>query len=566
MNVHGNLKVWATGVACAWASVVAAREGDPARPDLSVQYIARTPRLGGPVYSYEDVDNDEDGLGPIGPGKLTAADGGWPESGAEVVYTATVRNVGGGAAECFEYAWLFDGQAADEGAHRRVLRAGETAQFTLVRRWQEGPHTVAFEIDRHALLPESERGNNLVADRTDALAMTLFVEESVDAYFAEGSVAGYRSFADWAQFQIRRMNGHFRDSRYASCPEGVLERLRLDAIYRIPDGWGEAGGTHAPAVLAPVDRDRPRFVKAGADARRLSAVPFTAATGGCDVVWGFGAEAVTPSAQRGGATYFDERLDRLTGTDWVLFRQVLHQLGRCDHSLLAVDGADNLALPGVGYAGPGGLPDLLRTPPETLGQFAAPPAPVLSEHVAASLNRDHGRRRGFLGEYLRDVPRVNRFRLRLPEGGGAGNARVALFVSKGRSYARPMIRALPSFVGRSDAEGVFQLDRSPWNHVFTWATNGVLMFVVTPESPDDRLPEGQEPPMAAESQESLLQPPASQASTSRAPAMIGWLDLAAFNLEYWRGHTESAEYVVRLAPIPATPAASQPSSAAGESR
>lgn len=534
------------GFACLAVGLCRAGDANASAPDLSVQYIGRTPRLPGPQYQYEDVENDQDGLGPIGPGKCVGPEGGgWPAPGDPVVFTAVVRNVGGSPAPAFEYAWLFDGRSVDEGVNSRPLRPGETVQFTLARSWEAGPHTVAFETDRRGLLVEASRENNIVADRTDALAMTLFVEESVDAAFGDGRVGGgWRSFADWAQSQVRRMNAHFRECRYPTCPEGVLDRLRLDAVYRIPDGWGDAAGTHAPLVLAPIDRDRPRFVKAGVGADRLPAVPFTAAAAGCDLVWGFRADLLAPDPRRGGKTYFEARPGALNGTDWALFRQVLGQLGRADHSLIAVDGADNLALPGVGYAPPPAQRDLLDLSPEEVESLSGEPPLALGQHAAASLNRDHGRRRGFFGDYLLDVPRVNRFRLQWPGGQPARGARVELFVSKGRSYSRPLIRALPSFVGLCDADGVYQLDRSPWNHVFTWATNGVLMFAVTPPT-DPPSPDGEWPTSA----------PAS-------PAFIGWLDIRAFNLEYWRGHVDAGEYVVRLEAAPA--ATTRPASAAAE--
>ena len=79
--------------------------------------------------------------------------------------------------------------------------------------------------------------------------------------------------------------------------------------------------------------------------------------------------------------------------------------------------------------------------------------------------------------------------------------------------------AEPNFTGRTDADGRYTLDRSPWNHVFIWSNNAVVMFRVTPDI---------------------------------GPQLAGFIDISRFNLAHWRGNEQAAEYTVKLdeAPVP----------------
>jgi hypothetical protein len=143
------------------------------------------------------------------------------------------------------------------------------------------------------------------------------------------------------------------------------------------------------------------------------------------------------------------------------------------------------------------------------------------EQTACSFNRDVGVRRGLFGEYLFDVPSRNTFVFLSPLHERVPNARIALFVGRGRGYTGCGFNAEPNVVGVSDAAGAYLLDRNPWDHVFIWGNNGVVMSRVTPGG--------------------------------GAP-LIGLLDIAQLNLAYWCGHPEQAQHVVLLqrAPSPAS--------------
>ncbi|MBN2448052.1 MAG: hypothetical protein JXO22_15085, partial [Phycisphaerae bacterium] len=182
---------------------------------------------------------------------------------------------------------------------------------------------------------------------------------------------------------------------------------------------------------------------------------------------------------------------------------------------------DNPIAPGVGYQPPEDYrADMMHSGnyahDDAIGKHQQPwdsTYRFYSEHTAASFNRDKGVRRGLFGEYFFDIPMKNRYTFLTPDKQPIGKAKVELFVGRGRGYTGCGMNAEPNFTGQSDAAGVYQLERSPWDHVFIWGNNGVTMFRVTPE--------GGKP-------------------------MIGFVPLGHYNLEYWRGNAWIGNYTVVL--------------------
>lgn len=502
-------------------------EPPPELPDLSVQFISRTPRFPGFRPTYTQIDNDIDGEGPTGPITLEGEDDRmWPQIGETVTYTAVVRNVGRTPVAGFDWAWLYDGRDAETGRRAEPLAPNETVRFELQRPWEGGRHHIAFQVDRDQRIAETSELNNWVIDATDAMAMAFFVEESVAKFFTtvRGGLESY-SFEDWAQFQVRQMNKEFRDSIYPTSPEGVTERVRLDRVYRIPDGWGAAEGMHTPGVLLPVNLDAPQLVSANPLAEDPPARVFDNQIGGVDAVWGFSVDLLGPKPEWDGKGFYEFQHRWLTGSEWPLHHELGHQLGRADHYLIPTAADANEPVPGLAYEPPQAYQDGMMF----RGNYAHDEAigkntrkwdstyTFYTEHVARSFNRDRGVRRGLFGEYLLDVPARNTFRFLDADGQPLAGARVEVFVAKGRGYTNPGFRAEPNFTGTTDGGGSWTLDRSPWNHVFIWANNAVVMFRVAPVGATD------------------------------AP-LVGFLDISHFNLAYWRGHEAGAEFTVELKP------------------
>lgn len=497
----------------------------PDKPDLSVQYISRLPRYPGLHAEYVKIDDAVHGQGETGP--VTIKDAGaqrWPKPGEAVTFTAVVRNVGTQPVAAFDWHWLYDGLDSDAGQHTQGLEPDATAEFTLTCPGQDGRHFIAFQVNRAGLVEEACQENNWVIDRTDALSLAFFVEESVRAEFKRyRNGLGSYDWTDWAQFQVRQMNQEFRDTIYPTCPDGIEERVRLDVVYIIPDGWGHREGMHTPGVKLPVNLAHPELCNANAGPPDEPEV-FTNVNGGVDGVWGFTVDLLKQDAQ--GERFYTKQHRWLTGSEWPLHHELGHQLGRIDNYLIWSDPNDNPAAPGVGYA----LPPEEQRCMMHHGNYAHDEAigkntekwdstyRFYCEQTARSFNRDLGVRRGLFGEYLFDVPARNTFAFLSPDRTPVADAKVEVFVGRGRGYTGCGFNAKPNFTGTTDAAGVYALDRSPWDHVFIWGNNGVVMFRVTP---GDGSP------------------------------LVGFLDIMRFNLAYWRGHREHARYVVFLQPVPA---------------
>jgi len=500
----------------------------PDLPDLSVQFISRTPRYPGLQPEYRDIKDDAHGEGPVGPVRIKNADQQrWPRPGEEATFTAVVRNVGSRPVRGFGWVWLYDGQDVESGRHREVLAPDQAVELVLKRPWEAGKHFIALQVDRDRLITEICEENNWVIDQTDALSLAFFVEESVAEFFQTvRSGLGSYSFEDWAQFQVRQMNKEFRDTIYPSCPEGIVERVRLDRVYRIPDGWGHVGGMHTPNVIVPVNLDNPELVSANQPPADRPSENFNNMIGGVDGVWGFTVDLLDKKPEWGGQNFYQCQHRWLTGSEWPLHHELGHQLGRIDNYLFPTSAGANQAIPGVWYD----PPEDFRNGMMFSGNYAHDEAigrnkekwdstyRFYSEYTARSFNRDRGVRRGLFGEYLSDVPKRNTFVFLGVEEKPLANARVEVFVARGRGYTNGGFAAEPDFTGQTDAHGAYTLDRSPWEHVFIWGNNAAIMFRVTP-------PGGM--------------------------PLVGFLDISDFNLAYWRGHAADARYSVLLQPIPA---------------
>ena len=182
--------------------------------DLNAASIARLPR-----YDYDAAKNT-------------------PAAGDEKTFVARVANRGTESTGVFTYTWSIDDTAVLSGTHPS-LDPGDLITLPLTWTWQTGAHTVTVALDPEDLLFELSEQNNVVADRTDALAIGLWVEQSVYDYFnahQSGLGLGSVSWDDWAQRQLRVWNQMFADAVHPLTPQGILDRVRLDKVTVVPDG------------------------------------------------------------------------------------------------------------------------------------------------------------------------------------------------------------------------------------------------------------------------------------------------------------------------------------------
>jgi competence ComEA-like helix-hairpin-helix protein len=198
---------------------------DLSLPDLNAAYIARLPR-----FAYDAVPNQ-------------------PAPGDPVRFKAHITNRGGRATGRFKYRWYIDGVPV-ASAIWASLRPGESAVLSLKWKWRTGAHKVQIQLDPGNLIDEVSERNNSVKDRTDALAVGFWVEQSVYDWFNLHQVElgiGSVSWDDWAQRQVKTWNRVFANSIHPLTPRGVLERVRLDKVTIIPDGtWQDCANGPSP--------------------------------------------------------------------------------------------------------------------------------------------------------------------------------------------------------------------------------------------------------------------------------------------------------------------------------
>jgi hypothetical protein len=195
-------------------------------PDLNARFIMQLPR-----YDYDDpVQNSH-------------------APGDAVTFVAHVANRGSQPTGPFAYAWTLDGLPAGSGTAPN-LEPGQAATLELVWTWQSGSHVVGLALDPANAIPEVSEANNQIEDRTNGLAVGLWVEQSVYDWFNANQIylgLGSVSWDDWAQRQMRVWNQMFAEAITPLTPQGILDRVRLDKVVVVPDGALPPCATNFPA-------------------------------------------------------------------------------------------------------------------------------------------------------------------------------------------------------------------------------------------------------------------------------------------------------------------------------
>jgi hypothetical protein len=226
-------------------------EIEPSQPatgaDLSVVFIERTPeyeRYGNvDAYTYKEQDGHKAGIMD----QPQAADSKkWPADNETLTYTAHVKNVGDAPSQGFSATWVVRERSGAGVEHRQTIQPGETVTVTLTRPYRN-IHTdhrvqpLALRID--PLGSDAVAANNFLEIQESALNIGVWVEQSFYERFSkELNLVGSRSFEDWVQEQVRIVNNvYMAQSRYSFAPEGSLERVRVQRIRIVPDGYTPEG-------------------------------------------------------------------------------------------------------------------------------------------------------------------------------------------------------------------------------------------------------------------------------------------------------------------------------------
>src|SRR5204862_2759285 len=132
----------------------------------------------------------------------------------------------------FEYAWYVDGHEAARGATKDPQTVGKEAMVSWQWNWQSGQHVVRFTADPLFKVRDLSLNNNSREDATDAWSLIWAVDRTTyDSFNRLRNFLGTRSFEDWAQWHIERMNRLFAESPAPfKRADGWLPHVRCDRV------------------------------------------------------------------------------------------------------------------------------------------------------------------------------------------------------------------------------------------------------------------------------------------------------------------------------------------------
>lgn len=473
--------------------------------DLNVTYIERTPR-----YNYDATKNN-------------------PAPGDPVTFTAHVKLWGGQSLTDVAYRWELDGETVEAGVIAN-FPAGSEQTLSLPWIWQAGDHTVGFTIDPDNAVAELSEVNNSITDRTNAIIAGFWVEQSLYNYFHQKQRdlgIGSNSWDDWIQRQMRKQNELYASAIWPNSPQGVLDRVRIDKIVVVPDG--------ALPLAGGLPSNNPNLNDHTVD-----------------LMWGFTAEGV-PHDPTNPNEFYERTTWVSEDNPFYIEQSLLHELG---HARYLIDsyGFDvhNTYKPGTGtgydsvkilengapVAGSPLMPFIAWG--EVLyynksgGVMSGPYGFQWSPYEAGALNRIAGRRARCgawnapcnIGEYLQELPRNNHVRFVDAKGWPLVNADIRVYQAtaapEGGWYGKNFDNT-PDLFYTTDAEGFAHMPRNPFSNgpiVHTYGhANGVAIL---------RIAHG-------------------------GQVWYRFMEVSDFNLAYWAGNTENAEYTFTLAGASGTP-------------
>ena len=451
--------------------------------DLDATYIERTPR-----YDYDAAKGN-------------------PTIGEDVTFHGHIKNWGP-PTPSVKYLWHIDGKPVAEGTVN--LAAYEDHVVTLPWKWQDGDHRVALIVDPEDIISEASEENNQREDHTNALSVGFWVEQTLYDYFhkhQQNLGIGSNSWEDWAQRQIAKWNELARESIWPSSPQGLLDRLRLDKIVLVPDNaLPLAGGLPSNT---PDRRDKT-----------------------VDLMWGFGIDLIK-------SNYYADTVLKHRGhwEPWNAFYyegSVLHELAHARYlghnSEFRVEkAAVHILENGQPVAGSQAMPtiDNLVYANQDGSVMYGPFMPTYpnydnpwSPYEVGALNRVAGRRADQSNmnephprhlQYLNDLPESNHVRLVDAGGKPLQGAEVSVYQSRGVSDRT--IDNVPDLQLTTDKEGYAHLPRNPFAQSRTVNENtGTIVL---------RIAHG-------------------------GKVWYRFMEVSAFNLEFWRGRAQDAYYTIEL--------------------
>ena len=387
----------------------------------------------------------------------------WPEIGTTITYTAFVKNAGTASAKKFEYSWIVDNNFVSGGTYNYNLGTDSSCQISYQLNWDGQTHTIEFRLQQTDTLDPPINNSRVI--KTDGLSLRIHTEPVVYQQFCSlKNFAGTESFEDWIQAHIDTLNYMIETGK-------SNESVFIDEIV-IEDNL-PTGGTHAPNDIY------------------------------WDGRWGFEKHEWTlNSIQR-----------MVLEIDHGLIHELCHQIGVIDEYNLNFDWNyvnDNLVNHEVYYIPWHNIMNDLN--------FLS-----FSFHANNGLRLNKGKRRGFFGDYLYDVPLNNQLLINDTNGTTLKNFNINLYQAVDNK-----IDTIPEISGTIPESGIFQLPNRPVEEVTTptghslkpnpfgqinvVGTNGLFLVEVIIDN----------------------------------KKYYNWLSIYRFNEEYWKGNTTNAVYEVTI--------------------
>lgn len=452
--------------------------------DLSVAWIQRLPKI---PYVWNSANPGIEG---------------WPAPGQTVIWVANVRSLGPKNLPAVGYRWLLDRKVVASGTIRLPPRS--ITKFRLPWKWERKRHQLVFEIDPFDTIHEVEERNNNLSIDTDALAVGFWVEkkywDGMRRIITQAGI-GFTTFDDWAQRRIRQFNEMAALARYPEAPGGVLDRWRIDDIHVVQDGalpvrpvgsevrnWGADPKSYA--ILYPDSKDRT-----------------------IDMEWGFPSWTLPWHANDDAWT--------------LMYDSLVHELG---HARYLIDVYSwNVSLNddsiGISPPPPSSNQGFLHFTPEN--GLMNDSWGYIDRYSAIALNRIAGHRAVLgncnepsnIGSFLNDLPGSNRIRIVTPEGKIFPNSKVRIYQASG--VPDPQWLTHPF---RLDIDGRADLE-------FTTDSKGAINVGRNPFSAD---------PLVDNSDR--INTVAIVELIDGGASHWGYLESREFNLAYWSGKQDAAEY------------------------
>lgn len=421
-----------------------------------------------------------------------------PAAGDTVTFYARIANKGTATTGDVAFRWFLDTAQIKNGTVR--LEAGAVAVEAVNWTWVDGAHRIRISVDPLNALAETNESNNALEDNTSALSLGIFIAPNAYANLTQPT-----SPEDWVQRQVQRLNLLLQNA-------GVQERVRIDRLFV---------ASRSVTIGEPVADWRSSIADNDTDKWNV------------DAWWGIEAD------YRASFPNYRAAED----VDYSLLRDLVRQLGIAEVSRLYLDEAQqqvaDRAFPGgkahcgpnyfiEGFEGNRSLAanECHRLADDISADLANNASTRIGTHTAAALSRNLGKRRGYVGEYMFDIPDTNRVRFLNASGQPLLNATVKVYQKGNDSIMGSaalqenvtdssgeilLMNVNGSWSVTNATETGHRLKPSPFGFLNVSAGNGLLMFEINTSS----------------------------------QVRYKFLSVTEFNLEYWRGSTGSATYVIR---------------------